>query len=180
MRKIKFLLVGLTVFAATNTFAQVNKGQWLIGGDAGFSSSKTGSGPSLTSISLSPNVGYFFINNFAGGGRISFASVSQNSQTASAVLAAPFLRYYFLPSSKNVNVFADASYGFGSTKASGGSSSSFNAYQIMAGPAIFLNPKTALQFAPFYRSESNGSGNSRTNTIGIEIGFQIHIGNAIK
>jgi hypothetical protein len=75
-----------------------------------------------------------------------------------------------------VNVFADASYGFGSMK--DGDSESFNQFAFMAGPAIFLTPNTALEFALQYRSEGGDAygGDDRLNNFGINVGFQIHLG----
>lgn len=95
----------------------------------------------------------------------------------SSVLFAPFVRYYFLPAAQKVNIFADASYGFGSMKV--GESESFNQYSIMAGPAIFLTPNTALEFALQFRSAGGDAfgGEDRQNNFGVNVGFQIHLGN---
>ena len=62
MKKKIFVLVLLIMYFTITVIAQTDKGNWLLGGSAGFSSSKQGEGKA-TSINFSPNAGYFFINN---------------------------------------------------------------------------------------------------------------------
>lgn len=176
--KAIFVSIALLTVSVTS-FSQINKGQWLVGGSAGLEFSKFGDDDDskVTSVSLSPNAGYFFINNFAGGARISFQSVKEENEDAfTSILFAPFVRYYFLPSAQKVNVFADASYGFGSMKA--GDSESFNQFAVAAGPAVFLSPNTALEFTLQYRSQGGDAfgGDDRLNNFGVNVGFQIHLG----
>ena len=160
-------------------FAQVDKGQWLVGGNASFESGKFGDldASKYTSFTFSPNAGYFFINNLAGGLRMSLESTKFKSDenASSSFLFAPFVRYYILPSSNKVNVFGDASYGFGSMK--DGDSESFNQFAIAAGPAVFLSPNTALEFTLQYASAGGDAygGNDRMNRFGFNVGFQVHL-----
>ena len=64
---------------------------------------------------------------------------------------------------------------------SDGDSESFNQYSIMAGPAIFLTPNTALEFALAYQSFGGDAyGDDRQKNFGLNIGFQIHLGNPVK
>jgi hypothetical protein len=173
------------VLIAATTSAQINKGQWLIGGDAGFESAKVGDldEAKYTSFMLNPNAGHFFINNFAGGLRVNLQSTKfkEDDGATTGFSIMPFLRYYFLPAVQRVNLFADAGYGFGSTNA-GGERESVNQYAISAGPAIFLSPNTALEFTLQYRSVGGAAfgGDDRMNNFGVNIGFQVHLGNAKK
>jgi len=183
----KVLFAAFLLVSSNAIFAQVNQGQWMVGGSADFSHSKQGD-TKQTEISVAPDAGYFFINQLAGGLRPEFMYAKLKTKTGAVTTSssgtsfsiAPFLRYYFMPSGEKVNVFADASYGFGSSKTKGFSSVSGNYYQIKAGPAIFLTPNTALEFAVYYRSlggdayEINGD---RKNKFGLSVGFQIHLGN---
>jgi hypothetical protein len=183
MKKLLFVLAVTVVSVSAMAQGNINKGNLLIGGQAGFSSSsmKDVDG-STTSIEFSPNIGYFFANQFAGGLRLSFDSMkeSDENETASSVSFAPFLRYYFMPAANKVNLFADASYGFGSMKY--GESVSFNQFSIMAGPSFFLNPSTALEVGLGYTSQGGDAfgGDTRLNTIGLKVGFQIHLGGGAK
>jgi opacity protein-like surface antigen len=176
----KVLFAALTMIAAQGVSAQINKGQWLVGGNASFQSQKWGEAKA-TSFTFSPNAGYFFIDKFAGGLRVDLTSTKPKGGDAkSDFLIAPFVRYYFLPAAEKVNILADASYGFGSQKAEGESASQ-NGFAIAAGPAVFLSPNTALEFTLQYRSLGGDAyGDDRLNSFGVNIGFQIHLGSAKK
>lgn len=179
----KVLIVASLLLSSHFIFAQVNKGQWLVGGNASFESGKYGDGDAnkYTSFNLSPNAGYFFIDNLAGGLRLSLQSTKYKSEedASSSFLFAPFVRYYILPATNKVNVFGDASYGFGSMK--DGDSESFNQFAIAAGPAVFLSPHTALEFTLQYSSAGGDAyGDNRFNRFGFNVGFQVHLGNASK
>jgi hypothetical protein len=175
----KIFMVAVATILIQAGFAQVNQGQWLVGGNAGFSSSKYGE-VKTSSFKFAPDAGYFFIDNFAGGLRFDIQSMKQKvgtlEQKASSTSIAPFVRYYFLPASQKVNVFADASYGFGSMKADEGESVNISGYSIMAGPAIFLSPNTALEVTLGYGSTKIEEDTERTNTFQFGVGFQIHLG----
>lgn len=111
---------------------------------------------------------------------MNLASLKEESEedASSSFAVAPFVRYYFMPASGKVNIFADASYGFGSMK--NGESESFNQYTISAGPAVFLSPNTALEFALQYNSAGGDAygGEDRMKVFGVNVGFQVHLGNA--
>lgn len=177
MKKV-FLALGLLV-SSHAMFAQINKGQWLVGGNISYDAEKQGD-YKVHTFEFNPNAGYFFINNFAGGLRLGYTSekVKGGGDAYTYFGAAPFLRYYFLPAAQKVNVFADGSYGF--AKQGSSDKKSGNMYSIMAGPAVFLSPNTALEFALYYKSYGgdafeNAAGD-RDNHFGVNIGFQIHLG----
>lgn len=181
MKKV-FMVAVATILIQTG-FAQVNQGQWLTGGNIAFSSSKTGDFKSST-FEFAPDAGYFFIDNFAGGLRFDVQSTTEKiaslKETFKSTMIAPFVRYYFLPAAQKVNVFADASYGFGSMKGDEGPSQSVSGYSIMAGPAIFVSPNTAIEFTVGYNSVKFEGIDDRTNTFGVGVGFQIHLGKGSK
>jgi len=182
----KVLLAAIVLMSAQAGFSQISKGQWLVGGNAGFASYKNGD-YKQTDITISPNAGYFFIDHFAGGLRVNFTSQKPKDYTARTYFTvAPFVRYYILPTAQQVNIFADAEYGFGSGKEWAPSNStvkpssqSINEFTISAGPAIFLSPSAALEFALAYTSAGGKYyGDDRGNTFGLKVGFQIHLGSS--
>ncbi|MEJ8844619.1 outer membrane beta-barrel protein [Lacibacter sp. H375] len=180
--KKSVLAACMLLLFANITNSQITKGNLLLGGSTSFSSDKWGESKS-TSFSFAPNIGYFFVNNFAGGLRIQIDSYKEDGEDDAYVITsfAPFVRYYFIPASKEqkVNVFADAAYGFGS-EGSGDNKSNVNGYSFMAGPAIFLNPHTALEFTLGYSSMKFEDDPDRYNTFKINIGFQIHLNTGKK
>jgi hypothetical protein len=184
----KLLIAAFLLVSSNAILAQVDQGQWLAGGSAGFDHGSQGD-DKQTTISIAPDLGYFVINQLAVGLRPEFAyyktksKVGTTTSTSSWTMfsLAPFVRYYFMKSGDKINVFGDASYGFGSSKVKGGESVSGNYYQVKAGPAIFLTPNTALEFALYYRSlggdaNENAAGD-RDSHFGLNVGFQIHLGN---
>jgi hypothetical protein len=184
----KVLFAAFLLVSSNAIFAQVDKGQWLVGGSAGFNHSSQGD-DKQTDISIAPDAGYFVINQLAVGLAPTFDYTKTKTKSGSTTISgssttyslAPFVRYYFMPSGEQVNIFADASYGFGSSKVKGGSSVSANYYQIKAGPAIFLTPNTALELALYYRSFGGDAyPDDRNNNFGLSAGFQIHLGGGKK
>lgn len=175
----KLFLASLIALSASTAFSQgnINKGDWMVGGSASFSSQKyKGYEGTTTSFEISPDAGYFFANQFAGGLSLAYTSAkSTGEESVSAVAVAPFLRYYFLPAAQKVNVFAQGAYAFGSAKA-GGVSASVNGYSFAAGPSIFLTPATALEIGVSYTSLGGDAyAGTRDNTLGVKVGFQIHL-----
>jgi hypothetical protein len=184
----KVLFVTLLVGSVTAAFSQgnINKGSWMLGGDASFSSQKQGN-YKITGFQLAPDAGYFFINNFAGGLRANVASskseAGSSESKSSGFGLAPFVRYYFLPATQKVNLFADASFGFGKNKSEAGvleSETQFTAFGIKAGPSIFITPATALEITLGYNSAKTKDVEDRENTLGVNVGLQIHIPGTLK
>ena len=82
-----------------------------------------------------------------------------------------------------VNVFADGSFGFGQAKyeAAGIETKyNFTQFAISAGPAIFLTPATALEIGLGYTSSKVEDAEDRSNSFGVNIGFQIHLSGGAK
>lgn len=177
----KVLLMATFAVASITGFSQTSKGTWLLGGGAGFSSSKTGDAKAST-VSFSPNAGYFVMDNFAAGLSLSVTSGKTNSGAAgeadskeSISSFGPFVRYYF-PLAGTTKIFANAGVGFGSTKYDDLATMSSTTWALSAGPAFFLNKNTALEVAISYGSTKVKDFTESTNTFGINVGFQIHLG----
>jgi outer membrane protein len=176
-QKMKKVL--LTIFAfvavAAMTQAQTTKGNLLLGGNAGFGSTKQGEGDAATTITFSPNLGYFVAENIAVGGRLGFNSFKVGEYSESDFGFAPFVRYYFVSLGSNAKLMADASFGFGSTKVEDADALSYTNWAIAAGPAVFLNKNTALEVTLSYGSQKYKDVDA-ANTFGLNVGFQIHFG----
>jgi hypothetical protein len=186
MKKVLFATLLMGSVSAAFSQGNINQGDWMLGGDAGFSSQKHGD-YKTTSFGISPNVGYFFINNLAGGLRLETSSektkVGSSESKNTGLSLAPFVRYYFLPASQKVNLFADASFAFGKNKDEVGSSeyeTKFTQLGIKAGPAIFLTPATALEITLNYNTTKFKDVEDRQNLLGVNVGFQIHIPGSVK
>ncbi|GGH79496.1 hypothetical protein GCM10011379_48950 [Filimonas zeae] len=171
--------------------AQIKQGQFMAGGNAGFSSEKVRDNKT-TSWNISPAVGYFVVDKLAVGIEANYMHEKYTWKSASGPVViegedksrrlgfAPFVRYYFLPAAQKVNVFAHGAYGFGSTKSNDNDSESFSFYRFAAGPAFFLSPSVALEANVFYMSYKDKNDADRTNSFGLQVGFQIHLGKGKK
>jgi hypothetical protein len=183
--KIFHTLILLTI--ANLSFSQIQKNQWMIGGNAAFSIAQA-SELKTTSIQLAPNVGYFFINKMAGGLRFGFGSDTYSSggdkYRWTNLAISPFLRYYFLPATQQVNLFAEGAYSYAWSKYkdvtnSGSYAYRYNGFSLMGGPAIFLNEHTALEITLGYSHSTRGPVDSTTtNRFQLGVGLQIHLGKA--
>ena len=187
----QLFLFTFLLFGSRCAYSQIYKGQWLVGGSGTFSH-KSGndnfnSGYKSTGFSILPDVGYFVINNLTVGARFGYQyakekqgyndSLFSASQTI-ILSASPFVRYYFLPAKKRVNILADASYNrdwytvksnIYTTKAKDQS------YTLAAGPVLFLSSYSALELTLSYAHLPH-EGYYYNNDISVNIGFQVHLG----
>jgi len=214
MKKIKILTMAL-VLGAINfcAFAQTQKGNMLVGGNIGFNSSsakiKTESGsikveskgPSITNIYINPNIGYFFIDNLAGGLKLnvglssskSRADGDKRSNATTEFNVGPFLRYYYNLNEKSA-VFGEAFVGFGSTTTkekdiTGTSLPDLKTSGVSYGPGVgfayFINENIGVEALLNYtfsvdKDESTLLGvttTTRTSTgkFGLNVGFQLYL-----
>jgi hypothetical protein len=184
----KLLLAFSFVFISSLLHAQLDKGQWLIGGFGSFSAFKVANANSLLpdskyrSLSLNAGPGYFVSDKLALGARINysyFSSVYYNSieykTTVNTIGASPFVRYYFLAKQKKVNFLADVAYAWRSqkNKSSTGATSSETSsrFQFAAGPVWFITPQTALELTLGYA----GREDNIKPELSVNLGFQIHL-----
>lgn len=183
----KTLLAAFFAASAMIASAQSNihQGNWMVGGDASLKYYKNGDYRN-TLVSVAPNVGYFFIDNFAGGLRLDLSSNTEkysgtttDKSTSFNYEVAPFVRYYFLPSTQKVNIFADGQFGFGELKTKINNNAqvknNFNEFTIAAGPAFFLTPSTALEMTLGWNSIKYKGNDDRQGTLALSVGFQIHL-----
>ncbi|MBX2921954.1 MAG: porin family protein [Chitinophagaceae bacterium] len=191
----KMLLILIAFFSASSAFSQINKGQFLVGGSGSFSGRDENSVKS-TKLTVSPNAGYFFMDKLAGGLNLVFdhgrtkLSIDQKTSGTSYGIS-PFVRYYVLPASNKINLFAQASYGWGrGTMSSNYSEGKYkvntNYFSFSAGPAFFINRNVAIELTAGYtqtdlKSKYDGStSTSKNKNFQAGVGFQIHLGKERK
>jgi len=168
-----FFLLFLSFPPVTN--AQITRGNWLVGGNAGFSSSHKTYG-----FVLQPKIAYFPMDKFAAGLslRLNHSKVSGNRNSIWQYGLGPFLRYYFLPTDKPVNVFGEAGYFFvGDLRSGLGPESSTYNFDLKTGAVLFLTGSVGLEVTLNYGyfKSSGASESSITNQFSLGIGFQVHL-----
>lgn len=184
----KTILLFLIAFTFYNDAdCQITKGNWLVGGNGSFVFSKAGSGSSdskTINLSLAPDIGYFFMDKFAGGVRLSFNrdhikfGSSNDFSTFKNYSIGPFVRYYLLDVDRQSNILLEGSYQFGNDKVETTNSTSNNSTNIIsfsAGPVIYFNSSVGIEFLLNYSSDGSNVYNGRGDSFGVSIGLQIHL-----
>ena len=170
MKIIKILLVA-TLFVAFTSNAQIEKGNWMMGGGANFGNYKSTSGGvkvESTGIGVYPNIGYFVIDKLALGAS---AELGFSNATKTSYGISPFIRYYILEKDKTFNFFSEASYGISRIINSNYKSQKLN---LKAGTVFFLNSSVGIEAALNY-STNKYSQDSHNEAFYLLIGFQIHL-----
>lgn len=175
---MKNLLLGMLLLVSAALSAQTMQGQWMVGGDAGFNSTTPvhdgTSGDATTTISINPTLGYFVIDNLAVGLNLGFTTVTDQG---SQFVVGPLVRYYFVNLGESAKLFGQGRFNFVSTSPDQGDSVSGTQWGIGVGLAWFLNPHVALEGILEYSSTTpNSDFDIKSNNIGFNIGFQIHLG----
>ena len=181
MRLLLICFLLLPIFNATN--AQLTKGNWLVGGNGSFSSTKYNSTVTAsynqTYIQISPSIGYFIIDKLAVGLRPGYsyskAETGTNNYAQNVFNIGPFVRYYFLEPDKRVNILTEASYQHTISKVTDNPSVPSNGFSFLAGPVIYFNPTVGLEFTIGYNTFRYGGESTSSNTILLGLGLQIHL-----
>lgn len=187
MKKLTLLFLFFTITATA--FTQIKKGQYLLGGSINFESIReeysTTPGYTANNFFISPAIGYFIVDNMAGGLSLELDFYDTKSATVEIhniiTTISPFLRFYFLPAPKKVNAFIDVSYIHNKKKFSSFSNPAYyeraKGYSISAGPSIFLTRQVALEFTLGYKHTlSDNSDKTKSTVINSGFGLQIHLG----
>jgi hypothetical protein len=153
MKKLLFIAFGVFL-VTTQLSAQTEKGRVMVGGEL-LLLGRSGN----TTFSASPNVGYFFMDNVAGGAE--FNLITGGGYTNWGV--GPYVRAYFAgnPTGK---LFAQA----GLSLAGSSGSNTSTGFSGRVGYASFLTKNVALEVAARILT---GGG----TIYGLGAGFQIHL-----
>ena len=199
MRRIILLILAVSTLKYSS--GQITKNNWLVGGMGLFSSTTFKNDFGLqthraTNLQLTPAIGYFFIDKFAGGLKLNF-STSRNKNIydgAGYNLAknntygfGPFIRYYFLNTDKPFNLLIDGSYQYNIERGGGVSTGddtpipipitqyTKNTFSIAAGPVIYFNTSIGLEFLVGYTTSKYIQNNRGNNSVQVGLGLQVHL-----
>lgn len=160
--KSMFTLLAFVCITQVMTAQTVGKGAWMVGGSAGFSSTKVKNADfSTTRIDLNPNLGYFFADDLALGLALDFNSTSVDGNSSSTFGLGPFVRYYV---TNPIFIQVGANLGLND-----GAGTSFGA---KVGYSWFLNDAVAIEPALFFTSYNNDGDLSDYSQFGLSIGVQ--------
>jgi hypothetical protein len=185
MKKTMLLLL-FACFICTSSFAQLEKGNWLVGGSGSFTSAKYKSSLNsyvITNLNLSPSIGYFIANKLAGGLKPIYtyqvndynSGFSNNSEINELGISA-FLSYYLLKKTEPFNFFTQIGYGYLWQKySSSNSEDSQDVFEISGGPVYFINQSIGINLFLGYSLAYDKKNDSKQKKIATGIGFQIQL-----
>lgn len=168
MKKILLSLAFTIIVAAT--YAQTDKGDWMLGGNFQLNTSDNN-----TQIALTPNAGLFVIDKLAIGGNllIDYSKIGNNKRTDFGI--GPFVRYIF--TNANVRPILHGSLNFLSSRVKTSLVSNTEngiSYFLGGGAAIFISDQVSIDGIMGYShakyADFDGSGG-----FALTIGFQVYI-----
>jgi hypothetical protein len=176
-------------FLFFKSHSQITKGNWLVGGNANFSSSHYRGDVTVnqdkTTIAVEPKIGYFIIDKLSTGLLLRYSNdrgkspgVTNSQQNVSSFGIGPYLRYYFLESGKMANVFVETSYQYGTSKTNTGygiTNYKINSFSFSGGPVIYFNTTVGLEVTVGYLTSKYINYKDHSNHLQIGIGLQIHL-----
>jgi hypothetical protein len=175
---MKNILLIVFVLMTSLSFAQTEKGNFLVGGNAGFQSNSNN-----TTIAFSPNVGYFVKNNFAVGALSTLSSVKQDFLKTTTFNIGPFARYYVGHSNFKPFGLVQVAYLSYTVKdldppTSRSSIDGFG-FTVGVGGSAFISRDVAFEGILGYNSLRYATADP-VNNISLSFGFQIFINSHIK
>jgi hypothetical protein len=202
MKKTPFILL-LLFCSAFSALAQTEKGTWMLGGSAGWSKSSsdyefgTGSGKyKNSSLSFSPNIGYFVSDNFALGlslpiqffkTEVTGEPLMMNDSRYFSYGFGPSIRYYF-PLNEKWALLSTAAYNLGwaisDTQYFDGvsgmvvdnkSKNDWSGFAVGAGVSYFINKNIGLEGLLQYQGTKHYE-NDTDDRLTFKVGFQIYLG----
>ncbi len=174
MKTLHFSLTMAALLCTTFAFSQTEKGNLLLGGTAGFDV-QFEDPDNYISIDLSPELGFFVIDNLAVGAALSIQTSKAGDFKTSAIGISPFGRYYFGSGMTRIFVHGQVGYVTAKVDFGGGDDSTANGTLFHFGPGVsfFLNKHVAVEGILGYTKQG---GDLDTSNFGIRFGVQAYLG----
>lgn len=171
MKKYLCSIVALVAVLFTN--AQTEKGDWMVGGNF-----RLNTADKNTEITLTPNAGYFIVENLALGGSFALNSSKSGNNKFTSFGVGPFVRYYFTSQNETIRPIIHGSFNYLSAKNKIGTiTSSTNTgtnFFVGGGAAAFISNSVSIDAIMGYDRTKyknfDGSGGFAFN-----VGFQVYI-----
>ena len=188
----QLLLLTTIALFSISAFPQLNKNQFIVGGNASFNSTKYTSYQYKSNehtLQLTSDVGYFIFKKLAVGSNIGVdfykSSTNTTEFSGTTLNLSPFVRYYVFAKDSKVNLFGEVAYNYSVEKDKAYNISDSvhsdpfrqtqTGFSYKVGPVFFINPSVALELSLSY-STSKYDDNSKTSQFLTGLGFQIHLG----
>lgn len=172
---IGILVIGLCLFA-TQSHAQIQKGNYMIGGD--LASLHFGSGGAF-SVDIQPKVAWFIKDNVALGGYVKFDLTTAKDQSTTTDYGVGALgRYYVNDPKTNVlkhgRLFFEGNVGLEGHNVSHATTNGLG-FGIGPGYAYFITPNIGLETLLKYNGIVGFGNQPYSSTVDLNFGFQIYL-----
>ena len=176
---MKKALIAILFLLSLTTYAQITKGNWMMGGSGSFGNYKSTTGNSIgdsTNISIAPQIGYFLIDKLAIGTSGSFTYIFPTGDTKiyTPYTLSPFLRYYYLKVEKDTNIFSEVSYEIMRFTTSFDYATNADKFKFKTGAVFFLTNSVGIEVALNYANQKTNKDYTN-RAIYLDVGFQIHL-----
>lgn len=167
---MKNVFTATALLISLASFAQTEKGDWMVGGNVGFRTNKNNS-----SFNFSPNAGYFFANNFVAGASIKTIFDKTGDIKNSTAGIGPFARYYFGQGNFKPFAVTELNYLLLATKYNGNKTTTNGfGYLLGVGAAAFISQDVAFEGIFGYNYSRFASASSNTG-VSLNFGLQVYI-----
>lgn len=181
----KLILAGIVAVAGLTTTAnaQIQKGNWLVGGSLITSSFGLNTGGGYN-IGVVPKGAYFIEDNVAVGGYVDlgFNKVTKGSPTEFTYKVGALGRYYISPGEKGIDNllhhgrwFLEGNVGVGGKSVESGNSTTGLDFGAGPGYSYFITPNIGLEGLVKYNGVAGFGKNGLTSTLTFNVGFSIYL-----
>ncbi|MDQ2718795.1 MAG: hypothetical protein M3Z26_03395 [Bacteroidota bacterium] len=176
MKKIIGIAIIALSFCSAKSFAQIQKGNILVGGD--LASLHFGSG-GYFNVNIDPKAAFFIKDNVAIGPYVNFGlTTAKDQSTITTYGVGGFARYYLNDPKTNVlkhgRLFFEGNVGI---EGNNTHSTSTNGLGLGIGPgyAYFITPNIGLETLLKYDGILGFGSQATSNNVDLSVGFQIYL-----
>lgn len=175
---IGIFVIGLSLFAFKSQ-AQIEKGNYLIGGDLANFNIGLSSGGAF-SASINPKVAWFIKDNTALGGYVNFSlATAKGAGTTTGYGVGALGRYYLNDTKTNLakhgRLFFEGNVGIQGQSISDGSNTTGLGLGVGPGYAYFITPNIGLETLLKYNGIVGFGKQAYASNLGLNVGFQIYL-----
>jgi len=182
MKKLIFSAAILVAGLFSTTQAQIQKGNWMVGGSILAADFGLNTGGAYN-IQLEPKGAYFIEDNVAVGGYANLGVAgAKNAKTVWNYGVGALGRYYLSPQEKGIDNllnhgrwFAEGNLGIGGESQKGGDSTTGLDYGVGVGYAYFLTDNIGLEGLLKYNGNVGFGSRASSSRLGFGLGFNIYI-----
>ena len=179
MKKLSTILIAGFCMMATASQAQIQKGNYLVGGDiANFNIGLNSGG--LFQATIDPKVAWFIRDNTALGAYVNFGlSTAKGAGTTTNYGVGALGRYYVNDAKTNLakhgRLFFEGNVGIEGVSVSDGSNTTGLGIGVGPGYAYFITPNVGLETLLKYNGIVGFGSQAYSSNLNLSVGFQIYL-----